>query len=80
MNPIFLWLWFVGEICYIVGVISQFGFVAWMLTNYIFNLVLVSIMIRYWMFPKRSDPGDEPGSLVPLTPAGTPRQHKQSHA
>jgi uncharacterized protein with PQ loop repeat len=51
LSIITLCLWLVGEVCYIVATIGTFGMVAWLLTNYILNLICVSVMIRYWIWP-----------------------------
>jgi uncharacterized protein with PQ loop repeat len=52
ISPLFLALWFAGEVCYILGVYIQFGFVLWMMVNYLFNVALVSIMIYYSLCPR----------------------------
>jgi uncharacterized protein with PQ loop repeat len=47
-----LCLWLVGEVCYIVATIGEFGMVPWLLTNYVMNLVFLSVILRYWICPK----------------------------
>jgi len=54
ISPAFLWLWLIGELCYVAGVLLQFGFVAWMMTNYMLNIACVLIMLRYLLFPRNS--------------------------
>ena len=44
-------LWFGGEVCYVIATIGQFGLVWWLLTNYLFNLFFISVMLWYWFFP-----------------------------
>lgn len=46
-----LMMWFTGEICYVVATIGEFGLVWWLLTNYILNILFISMMLRYWFFP-----------------------------
>jgi uncharacterized protein with PQ loop repeat len=45
-------LWFIGEVCYVVATIDEFGMVAWLLFNYILNLICISVMLRYWFLPR----------------------------
>ncbi len=46
-------LWFVGEVCYIVATIGEFGIVPWMLFNYIMNLICVSVILWFWFRPRK---------------------------
>lgn len=46
-------LWFTGEVCYVIATISEFGMVAWLLFNYVLNLVCISVMLLYWFRPRR---------------------------
>lgn len=34
----FLGLWLAGEICYVAAVLTEFGWVAWMMVNYTLNI------------------------------------------
>ena len=47
-----LLLWFIGEVCYVIATIGEFGMVAWLLTNYILNLMCISVMLKYWFYPR----------------------------
>lgn len=38
--------------CYIIAVLMEFGWVDWMLTNYIINLVCLCWLIRYKFYPR----------------------------
>jgi len=60
LSPLFLLLWFTGEVCYIIAVLMEFGWVDWMLTNYIVNFVCLCWIIRYKFWPRRSSAA-EPG-------------------
>ena len=44
-------LWFVGEICYVIATIGEFGAVPWLLTNYILNIICITVMLKYWIRP-----------------------------
>jgi len=46
-----LFLWLVGEVCFVVATIGEFGMVPWLLVNYVLNIVCVSVMLRYWFRP-----------------------------
>ena len=48
-------LWFIGEVCYVIATIGEFGMVAWLLFNYILNLVCISVMLWYWFQPRREN-------------------------
>jgi uncharacterized protein with PQ loop repeat len=52
LSPWFLGLWLLGEICYVTAVLLEFGWVAWMLTNYIANILSIILMLRYLVWPR----------------------------
>lgn len=54
LSPLFLGLWFTGEVCYVAAVLLQFGWVGWMLTNYIVNILCILIMGFYYFKPRVS--------------------------
>jgi len=54
LAPLFLFLWLGGEICYVVATLQEFGWVPWLLTNYIVNLVCLCWIIRYKFWPRTS--------------------------
>lgn len=43
----YLLLWLTGDVCYIVSVWGQFGFVIWMMANYLLNLLWLAIIFYY---------------------------------
>jgi uncharacterized protein with PQ loop repeat len=47
VNPVFLILWTVGEVCYIIQVCTDYGFVIWMMFNYLLNSVFIVIILYY---------------------------------
>jgi uncharacterized protein with PQ loop repeat len=56
ISPAFIALWVVGEICYIISILMKFGWVNWLMFNYIVNLVSVSV-ISYYVIRDRRDRG-----------------------
>lgn len=52
LSSFFLFLWFVGEICYVIAILKEFGWVPWLLTNYSMNLVCLVWIIRYKFWPR----------------------------
>lgn len=48
----FLAFWCGGEICYIAAVLLEFGWVSWLMANYILNLVWITIIVRYRLCPR----------------------------
>lgn len=51
----FLILWLTGEACYITGVLMKFGWVDWMMFNYVINVFCIIAIIRYKLFPSVSE-------------------------
>lgn len=54
LSTTFLSLWLIGELCYVAAVLMEFGWVAWMLMNYILNIVCVSVMFKYLIWPRKN--------------------------
>ena len=48
VSGLFLSLWLMGEVCYIIAVLTEFGFVIWMMFNYLLNLIWISVIFYYW--------------------------------
>ncbi len=40
----FIGLWFLGEVCYVVSILMKYGWVSWMMFNYISNIVSIVII------------------------------------
>ena len=40
-------LWLIGEVCYVVAVFSEFGWIWWQLANYLTNLIVISVILAY---------------------------------
>lgn len=56
INPLYLWLWFWGEVLcllYVVGWISPLSMP--LIFNYGLNIVLISIMIKYKYAPRKNN-------------------------
>ncbi len=51
LSTLTMLLWFTGEVCYVIATLTQFGWVYWMLTNYLMNLACISVMLRYRFWP-----------------------------
>jgi uncharacterized protein with PQ loop repeat len=43
----FIGLWFLGEVCYVASILMKYGWVGWMMFNYISNIVSI-IVIGYF--------------------------------
>lgn len=52
LSSLFLALWLVGEICYIVSVWARFGWVDWMMFNYVANIFCIIVILYYKRCPK----------------------------
>ena len=50
INNIFLGLWFFGEICFMIHTISLDDWP--LMVNYGVNILLISVIIRYKLFPR----------------------------
>lgn len=47
VNPFTLSLWMAGEVFYTIAVLAEFGWVGWLLINYIVNILVISVII-FW--------------------------------
>jgi len=52
ISPVFILLWLVGEVCYVVSVLIKFGWVGWMMFNYLANIGAIAV-ITYYLFKDR---------------------------
>ena len=43
----FLFLWLLGEVCYVIQVLIDFGWVVWMMFNYLLNIIFIMIVLYY---------------------------------
>lgn len=48
----FLWLWFLGEIGTLIYTILKLGWVGPLILNYVFNILLIGVIMRYLYFPR----------------------------
>ncbi len=53
ISPLFIALWLLGEICYIISVLMKFGWVSWMMFNYLCNIVSISVIVYYLLKDKK---------------------------
>jgi len=54
INPFFIGLWLIGEICYVVSVLMKFGWVHWMMFNYIVNIFSIAVITFYMMRDRKN--------------------------
>ena len=45
-------LWMLGEVCYFISTWATFGFVLWLMLNYILNIFWLLIIFYYVMSPR----------------------------
>lgn len=53
ISPLFVGLWLIGEVCYVISVFMKFGWVHWMMFNYITNIVSIAVIVYYLVRDKR---------------------------
>jgi len=53
INPAFVGLWLVGEVCYVISILIKFGWVTWMMFNYTANIFSITVIIFYLIKDKR---------------------------
>ena len=53
ISPFFIALWFVGEVCYVISVLMKFGWVSWMMFNYIANIFSITVIVFYLLKDRR---------------------------
>jgi hypothetical protein len=51
LSPWFLWLWFGGEIFYGSAVYLEYGWIWWMMVNYVLNIACILVIFRYYFWP-----------------------------
>ena len=54
INPLFVALWLVGEVCYVASVLMKFGWVNWMMFNYMANIFSIIVIIYYLFMDRKS--------------------------
>lgn len=54
VSRFFIWLWLVGEIGMTVYTLLKIGFDRPLLMNYGLNMVLISVLVKYSYWPRRS--------------------------
>ena len=52
LSPCFLVLWTVGEFCYVAAVLHDFGWVGWMMFNYLLNIACALVIWKYYFSPR----------------------------
>ena len=56
ISPAFVGLWLIGEVSYVVSVLMKFGWVSWMMFNYVANLFSIAIIVFYLLKDKTQSP------------------------
>jgi len=54
INPFFIILWLIGEVCYVASVLMKFGWVNWMMFNYIVNIFSITVIIYYLALDRKN--------------------------
>ena len=54
ISPGFIALWLIGEICYVISVLMKFGWVGWMMFNYIANIFSITVIMYYLLRDRRA--------------------------
>ena len=54
INPYFIGLWLIGEICYVVSVLMKFGWVHWMMFNYTVNIFSIAVITYFIMRDRKN--------------------------
>jgi len=53
LSSAFVLAWMAGELCYVAAVLLEFGWVGWMMFNYILNTLCLIVILRYKFWPTR---------------------------
>lgn len=53
INPGFVGLWLVGEVCYVASILMKFGWVTWMMFNYTANIFSIAVIIYYLIHDRK---------------------------
>lgn len=53
ISRLFVTLWLVGEVCYVISVLMKFGWVNWMMFNYIANILSIVVITFYMIRDNR---------------------------
>ncbi|UCD36079.1 MAG: PQ-loop repeat-containing protein [Nitrospiraceae bacterium] len=54
ISPAFAALWLTGEICYVISVLMKFGWVTWMMFNYVANILSLTVIFFYLWKDRRA--------------------------
>jgi uncharacterized protein with PQ loop repeat len=52
LSSLFLWMWFWGACLCAVGSILDVGVVPWLIFNYSVNMLCVTVLLKYKLFPR----------------------------
>ncbi len=54
ISILFVWMWYVGELSGLIYILTMKQISLPLLTNYAFNVIIVSILLWYKYFPRRN--------------------------
>ena len=52
INPLFIWMWFLGEVITALYVYLKHGFDIPLIGNYLINIVFLLIIVKFLYFPR----------------------------
>jgi len=53
ISPFFVILWLIGEVCYVASVLMKFGWVNWMMFNYMANIFSITVITYYLVMDRK---------------------------
>ena len=53
ISVLFLCVWLVGEVCMLIAIPCKYGWVWWLMMNYIGNTLSLLVIMRYRFWPKK---------------------------
>jgi len=63
MSPAFMAFWLAGELCYLYSTVAKFGFVSWLVVNFLGNIFFVLVIIFFALFPRRRPVAESPSAM-----------------
>jgi len=50
----FIFMWLIGEVCFIIATWGSFGFIGWLMLNYFCNIFFIGVIIKYMFLPRKT--------------------------
>ena len=54
INPLFVALWLIGEVSYVISVLLKFGWVHWMMFNYLTNILAITVIVHFMIKDRKN--------------------------